>query len=74
MSKRHFAKIARHGNSAIVAIPRPFLYHLDCLFGDYVRLEMNTDGSVTLRKGETSAELTGPRTLTLEDRPMAVKP
>jgi hypothetical protein len=73
VSKRHFAKVTRHGNSAMLVLPRPFLYHLDCLFGDYVRLAMNPDGSVTLSKGETSGEISGPRNITIEDRPSQVK-
>lgn len=52
MNQRALMKVARHGNSAMIALPRPILFHLDCLYGDYVLLVTNDDGSVTIRKGE----------------------
>lgn len=53
----------------MIAIPRPFLFHLDCLYGDYVLLTMNDDGSVTLSKGEIISTTTGGRHMPISDRP-----
>lgn len=74
MNKRAFAKVARHGSSAMIAIPRPLLFHLDCLYGDYVVLSANDDGSITMRKGEIHEHIGTPKTTMMRDEAPAVKP
>lgn len=43
-------KVLRHGHSAVVTIPRPLLFKCDLLFGDFVALHDNPDGTITLTK------------------------
>lgn len=74
MPKRHLAKVSRHGSSAMIAVPRPFLFHLDCLYGDYVLLTMNDDGTVTLAKGEITSNTTGARAMPISERVEMPKP
>jgi antitoxin component of MazEF toxin-antitoxin module len=69
-----FVKVARHGNSAMCAIPRDLLFHLDALFGDYVLLVANDDGSITMRKGQVTDNVGRGRVLRGADTPNAVKP
>lgn len=47
---RAIQRIIRHGASAQVTIPRPFLYKLDLVFGDHIVLEEVGDGTLLLRK------------------------
>jgi antitoxin component of MazEF toxin-antitoxin module len=73
---RKFAlvKVSRHGNSAMCAIPRDLLFHLQCLFGDYLLLEAHEDGTITMSKGEVTANVGRGRVLRSADVPAPLKP
>lgn len=57
MYHKAFRKIARHGNSAMVAIPREMLFHVGVMFGDYVWMETTEDGAIVIRNGENRTNL-----------------
>ena len=69
-----YVKIARHGNSAMCSIPRDILYQIDCMFGDYILMELNEDGTLTLSKAEISRNVSHGRVLRARDVPPAVTP
>ena len=67
------SKVARHGNSAMIALPRPLLFHIDCLFGDYVLLTAQEDGTILLRKAELFDNLSKRAVMMPEEPPALVK-
>jgi antitoxin component of MazEF toxin-antitoxin module len=73
VGKRALAKVARHGNSAMIALPRPLLFHLDCLFGDYVLLQAQEDGTILLKKAELFDNASKRAVMMPEERPVLAK-
>jgi antitoxin component of MazEF toxin-antitoxin module len=61
---RGIQKVLKHGSSAAVTIPRPFLYHLGWIIGQGVMLELLEDGQgllVRLPKLEDLGPTAAPR-------------
>ena len=50
MAVRWFQKLCRHGNSTAVSIPRPLLFHLGWVSGEWLVIEPLEDDSVRLRR------------------------
>lgn len=71
---RALQKICRQGNSAHITIPRPLLFKLNLMFGDFIELSEQNDGILRIRKYQLDEEVTTQSPGILPDKPVMVKP